>query len=250
MSRPRFKPLHSGAGFLCLEQGSAPAFWWLVSNPFIAGRDSSERPPRAGVKPHRVSNPFSAGRDSSGRRHRRVHRGPGVSNPFSAGRDSSAVHGRQLADAAERGVFQTPSARGGIPLSLVSLSYTTLYRKVSNPFSAGRDSSAYTPAPTATRYPTFQTPSARGGIPLAYQQRATHAVRCVFQTPSARGGIPLSGRALGIAARACVSNPFSAGRDSSETPHLRRLPTRSTFQTPSARGGIPLEVGYRCTSFF
>ncbi len=85
----------------------------------------------------------------------------------------------------------------------------------------------------------FQTPSARGGIPLstAAWLRCT-STRCfkplqrgagflcrrvfilgirhsVFQTPSARGGIPLSWQYGKTRTHSRVSNPFSAGRDSS-----------------------------------
>ena len=37
-----FKPLHSGAGFLCKSIRFVLDRWTCVSNPFIAGRDSSE----------------------------------------------------------------------------------------------------------------------------------------------------------------------------------------------------------------
>ena len=62
-----FKPLQSGAGFLCGGSASRTGGVPQVSNPFRAGRDSSEKAQVQGsLVASQVSNPFRAGRDSSG----------------------------------------------------------------------------------------------------------------------------------------------------------------------------------------
>ena len=88
----------------------------------------------------------------------------------------------------------------------------------------------------------FQTPSERGGIPLLILLRGQISQAAEFQTPSERGGIPLGNKTLTQQDWAHVSNPFRAGRDSSEDGHGTAAALLAGFQTPSERGGIPLEV--------
>ena len=260
-----FKPLQRGAGFLWSAGWHRSERCRLVSNPFSAGRDSSARARASRPTATHVSNPFSAGRDSS------VKLDDNGNGTFGI-------------------VFQTPSARGGIPL------------KPGQRLVIAKQ--------------MFQTPSARGGIPLYLTSPRDKRAKSLFQTPSARGGIPLlstslttlqeqlsfkplqrgagflcegqPGRRAGCEDRfkplqrgagflcrtshpgktcGCVSNPFSAGRDSSgkiRTVGCRKEGTSfkplqrgagflcfgvsnsagredHRFQTPSARGGIPLE---------
>ena len=136
-----------------------------------------------------VSNPFSAGRDSSDVRNRASQlKQFDVSNPFSAGRDSSEYVKRDLH--ARTGAFQTPSARGGIPLAgIAALLGPLVY--------------------------CFKPLQRGAGFLWTRCMVSTRSTIIRFQTPSARGGIPLSAASMARGHRCCVSNPFSAGRDSS-----------------------------------
>ena len=156
-----------------------------------------------------------------------------VSNPFSAGRDSSA--GARLRCSSPPWPFQTPSARGGIPLILLLALAVLGGGWVSNPFSAGRDSSGRRTTVDLIGTILFQTPSARGGIPLARTSLSVKAppksfkplqrgagflcrftsrlpwAPLVFQTPSARGGIPLSPKAWAISSGPTCFKPLQRG---------------------------------------
>ena len=138
----------------------------------------------------------------------------GVSNPFSAGRDSS-------------GPQRSPRSRRP-PV-------------VSNPFSAGRDSSGQLKLALTSLQSSFK-PLQRGAGFLCRYAGQQHGYADRFQTPSARGGIPLPIRRSATRLRRPVSNPFSAGRDSSAGGLINASGDSYVFQTPSARGGIPLDL--------
>ena len=141
--------------------------------------------------------------------------------------------------------FQTPSERGGIPLvpprpphrnrpsrfkPLQSGAGFLWYERaqilgpcynVSNPFRAGRDSSASSRR-TRRRPRQWCFKPLQSGAGFLWVVSTTPVLhRHRFQTPSERGGIPLSGHVHGVFADLHVSNPFRAGRDSSVWRHSR-----------------------------
>ena len=88
----------------------------------------------------------------------------------------------------------------------------------------------------------FQTPSERGGIPLGSRSRClVLATSCFKPLQSGAGFLCHWQDVLLRPVHVQVSNPFRAGRDSSEKRNNRHLSKNVKFQTPSERGGIPLQ---------
>ena len=138
-----------------------------------------------------------------------------------------------------RAPFQTPSERGGIPLP-PRPGRSLCARLVSNPFIAGRDSSACKNLEATLGDGMFQTPSERGGIPLWFANCGPKVPPPRFKPLHSGAGflwwryLVMNGQELrrfkplhsgaGFLCRAedmvgyqilNVSNPFIAGRDSS-----------------------------------
>ena len=260
-----FKPLQSGAGFLCTcydptKNPDGSCFKPLQSGAgFLwAGRPELSIFDSAGFKPLQSGAGFLCiylttfrpmGRSSF----KPLQSGAGFLWTFTP--VALTVIGK----------FQTPSERGGIPLNdpiwsnlryagcfkplqsgagFLWMGFTHSFRRttcVSNPFRAGRDSSAALHNLSAVAFGLFQTPSERGGIPLWKRTilEKSSSAHCFKPLQSGAGFLWLYPNENEASMR-FVSNPFRAGRDSSGTDRDRGEWPDGRFQTPSERGGIPL----------
>ena len=182
-----------------------------------------------------------------------------VSNPFSAGRDSSVVLHTQMSDLALK-CFK-PLQRGAGFLWFGIRYAPRMDWKCFKPLQRGAGFLWVCCAPKAISINMFQTPSARGGIPLRIQiARSSTGGECF--KPLQRGAGFLCGQPVWDARRphagfkplqrgagflcliaivgfinvADVSNPFSAGRDSSGV----RITGRAVWRTTRRHRSITI----------
>ena len=213
------EPLRRGAVFLCAGRIRHDLLRRLVSNPFAAGRCSSVR---LGAEPSGVTTT--------------------VSNPFAAGRCSSA-EAKLYRVVQPEPRSRTPSPRGGVPL--------LIWRRVGwydrlrlEPLRRGAVFLWRGRSRLFTMAFSSRTPSPRGGVPLLPGGEVRWWLVRLSRTPSPRGGVPLfpitttskliqasleplrrgavflwQWPSCGVLHITGVSNPFAAGRCSSEDGH-------------------------------
>ena len=164
-----FKPLQSGAGFLCRWLFPGPRWELGVSNPFRAGRDSSVGG-RQG--PQAADGMFQTPSERGGIPLDSVHavrsRARRCFKPLQSG--AGFLWRLEHRKGCKCGCFKPLQSGAGFLCSTCKGS-GNCKPCVSNPFRAGRDSSAGDEHFDPQGWAKFQTPSERGGIPLRQTMR-------------------------------------------------------------------------------